>query len=204
MNLEEIMEKIKKYIDFSFKKTDLIGLYSVIFCFVFVEIFNITEIWENTFLENLQLIPLILGAILCFKAKKHKPFYIVIAMLLVLFFMRELSYGRVLFAAIPDNPHDFYPWSHYKWGYLANIIIGLYLVSIFIFGIIKKIWNDIIAIINKVKFPFLSFLTTLIFIAFEITGEKIHNTVLEEISELAIYCLTLSICIIYLKITNKE
>ncbi len=198
------MEKIKKYVDFDFKKTDLAGLFAVIICFIFVEIFNISEIYENTFLENLQLVPLILGAILCFRAKNHKPFYYIVAMFLILFFLRELSYGRVLFASIPESPHDFYPWSYYKYGYLVNIIIGIYLALIFIFGIVNKVWKDIISIIKKVKFPFWSFLITFIFIVFEITGEKIHNSVLEETCELAIYCLTLSVCIIYLNATNKK
>lgn len=198
------MKKIKKYIDFDFKKTDLVGLFAVILCFIFVEFFNITEIEENTVLENLQLIPLIIGAIFCFRAKNHKPFYYIIALLLILFFMRELSYGRVLFASIPGSPHDFYPWSYYKYGYLANIIIGIYLGLIFLYGIINKVWNNIFSIIKQVKFPLWTFLTTLIFIITEIIGESIHNSVVEEMSELAIYCLTLSICLIYLKTTNKQ
>lgn len=195
----KIMGKIKEFIDFGFKKSDLIAYFACIFCFVAVSLLNITEIYENSILENLQLVPLFIAAIICFKAKNHKSLFIIAGLFIILFFFRELSYGRVIYGAIPNTQNEFYPLSHFKYGYLTNVIIGIYIGIALLFGIIKKIWKDIFSLIKEVKFPLWTFLFIIIFIIFEILGEKADNTVLEEIAELTIYCLILSLCLIYKK-----
>ena len=60
---------VKKYLDFGLNKFDLISLFALVACFIFVKFSGITEIYENSLLENAQLIPLALGSIICFKAK---------------------------------------------------------------------------------------------------------------------------------------
>lgn len=200
-----IIKNFNRYIDLNFQKTDILAFLAIAFSIVYIKIFNLTEIPENSFLENLSLIPLISGIFICWKAKDCKTFFKVVSLIFFLMIMRELSYGRVIFCAIPNQPNEFYPWSHYKYGYLAHIFVGIYIFGIFIYGFLNKIWLDIIKIIKKVKLPIWTFLYSFICVFLQIFFERIGNTVIEETAELALYCLMVSICIIYInKLKNKK
>ena len=196
---------IKNYLDFGFKKSDLIALFALLACFLFIKLTGTNEIYENSLLENMQLIPLGLGSIICFRAKNHKVFFRFIALILILAFLRELSYGRVIFCAMPDNPHEFYKWSHYKYGWLAHVFIGIYIAGSVIWALFNKIWVDIADILKKVKMPVLTFLIAIFAIAAQVYSEKnLHNTIVEETAELIIYCTVLSLVLIYLNKLKKN
>ncbi len=196
---------LKKYLDFGFKKTDLISLFALIACYIFVKLTGIVEIYENSLLENTQLIPLLLGAFICFKSKNHKIFFRFIALILILAFFRELSYGRVIFCAIPDTPHEFYKWSHYKYGWLAHVIIGAYMIGSILWALFNKIWLEVIDVIKKVPIPILTFLISFVAIGVQIYSEKnLHSTIVEETAELIIYCTILSLVLIYFNKLKNE
>lgn len=195
----------KKYFDFGLKKTDLISLLALICCYIFIKLTGIVEIYENSLLENFQLIPLLVGAIICFKAKNHKIFFRFIALILILAFLRELSYGRVIFCQIPDTPHEFYKWSHYKYGWLAHVLIGVYIAASVIWALCNKIWLEIIDVFKKVKIPVITFLIAFGAISAQIYSEKyLHSTIVEETAELIIYCTTLSLVLIYYNKLKKS
>ena len=188
----------KKYLDFGLKKSDLITLFALIACYIFVKITGTVEIEENSLLENMQLIPLLIGSIICFKSKNHKIFFRFIALILILAFFRELSYGRVIFCAMPDNPHEFYKWSHYKYGWLAHVLIGAYIAISVLWALINKIWIETIDAIKFVKIPVTTFFISFGAILIQLYSEKyLHNTIVEETAELLIYCTTLSLVLIY-------
>ena len=194
-----------KCFDFGFKKTDLIALIVLIGCYIFIKLTGINEIYENSLLENVQLIPLLMGSIICFKSKNHKIFFRFIALILILAFLRELSYGRVIFCAIPDTPHEFYKWSHYKYGWLAHVLIGVYIAVSCIWALVNKIWLEVIDVIKKVKFPVITFLIAFAAIGVQLYSEKhFHSTILEETAELIIYCTALSLVIIYYNKLKSE
>lgn len=194
---------LKKYFDFTFQKTDLIAFFAILFCYLIIKLSGITEIYENSLLENLQLIPLLSCVVLCFRAKNNKIFFRFIALVLFLAFLRELSYGRAIFCALPDNPHEFYKWSHYKYGWIAHVLIGLYIALGTIWALFNKIHKEVIEIVKKVKFPVWTFLFCFGLIIVQLTAEKtIHNSCIEETAELAIYCLALSLVIVYCKKTK--
>ena len=111
------MKKILSCLEFKFNIFDLIAIISLIFSLIFVAVFQLQEIQENTILENLQTIILFLGFLFCFKAKNHKALFIFGAFIFFLMVAREMSYGRVIFAQMPDNPHEFYSWKDYKYGF---------------------------------------------------------------------------------------
>jgi len=190
---------MKKFLDFSFHKMNFLAVLVLVVSVIWVKFFNIVEIQENTIYENISVVPLIAGIIICIKAKKHKVFFNFAALILFLFIAREFSYGRVPFCAIEGtNGHDFYPWSHYKYGYLANIFVGIYIVLSILYALINKIWIDVIDIVKKTTIPFWSFI--LIFICIfiqEVSEHSFENTVVEEISEFVIYTLAFVIIWIY-------
>ena len=196
---------MRKFIDFSFNKMNYIALCVAISSILWAKIFNVVEIQENTIYENIAVLPLLAGIIFCIKSKKNKVFFNFIALILFLITAREFSYGRVPFCAIEgSNGHNFYPWSHYKYGYLANIFVGLYIASGILYALINKIWIDITEIFNKVKIPFWSFFCSFICIFVqEISEHRFENTVVEEIAEFTIYCLIFAIVWIYYKKINN-
>ena len=55
-----LKNKILQYLDFNFQKTDSIAIFLLILSISYIKIFNITEIYENSLLENIALIPLII------------------------------------------------------------------------------------------------------------------------------------------------
>lgn len=191
---------MKKFLDFGLDKANFIALIALIIGFVYVKAFNVVEIYENSTFENLAIIPLVISIVLCLKMKTQRVFFITLALFLFLIIAREYNYGRVIFCAMPDNPHDFYPWSHYKYGWLAHLIVGAYIIISALWAIINKIWVDIYNIIQKVKFPVWTFLFSFILTIIQVYYERVmHNTVVEEIAELGIYCFVLVLCIIYTK-----
>jgi len=195
---------MKKFLDFHFYKVNYIAIFILIISILWVKLFNISEIYENTIYENIAVIPLLISIFLCLKIKNHKIFFRVLAMLILLITLREFNYGRVPFCAMPDNPHEFYSWSHYKYGWVAHIIIGIYMIIGILYGLFNKICIDIIDIIKKTAFPFWSFSGAFICVIIQYLSErKLHNTVLEEIAEFIIYCLVFAITYIYYQKLKK-
>ena len=199
------MNFIKKYIDFHFYKENLIAIGALFISIFLILFFDLREIYENSLLENTQLIALLASFVYCFKTKKYRVFFNIVAMIVFLMFLREISYGRVFLPRPPQGGVDtMYPWSHYKYGFLVNYIVGLYIIAGALYGIIKKVWIDIIQIIKNIKFPFWSLFSGLICVIIQIISEsKFHNSCVEETVELVLYCLILAVIAIYIKKINK-
>ncbi len=194
------MKKILEMLDFRFHKEDIFAVLALIFSILFIKIFNLDNILENSLLENIQLVALVAGFVVCLVTKKYKVFYTFLAMLLFLMFARELSYGRAIFGRIPGMDGEFYTWSHYKYGYLAHIIVGIYIAIGILYALIKKIWIDVIEMIKNVKFPIWTFLASFGCVFVQMYSEKyLHSTCIEETAEFVLYCLILSLILIYRK-----
>lgn len=194
-----------KSIDFSFQKINLLAILAGILSILLTKIFNIQEIQENSLLENAQCIALILGFIYCiFSKTPMKKLFILGGLIFFLLFLREISYGRVFFAQIEGSPGNFYSWSHYKYGFLAHILIGIYIGICAIYAIWNKIWLNIFEILTKIKLQIMPFLFCAICTTVQILSEKfLHNTIIEETSELILYFSLFSICYIYLQKTKE-
>ena len=197
---------MKKFLDFSFDKINFLAVFVLITSVIWVKLFQITEIQENTIYENIAVLPLSAGIFLCLKFKSHKVFFNFLALMLFLVIAREFSYGRVPFCAIEGTEgHDFYQWSHYKYGFLANIFVGIYIALSILYALFNKIWVDIIDIFKKTTIPFWSFFSIFICILFqEFSEHTFDNTVIEEIAEFLIYTLIFCVVWIYYKKLIKE
>ncbi len=189
---------IKRYIDFSFNKFNIIPITVLIINFLVLRVFNITVIYENSWLENIQLVALIIPIFFALKVKSHKALFNFAAMFLILMIGREISYGRVFFGAIEGQPDGFYQWSDYKYGFLANYIVAIYIVFMFLYGLFNKIYLDIPLILRKIRLPFWSVFGCALCTFAQILGEGIlHNTVLEETAELVLYTIIATLVIYY-------
>lgn len=194
------MEKVLKFVDFKYFWNVLIALAIFAVCMLLIHFFNVEDIYENTLLENTQLIVLAGAFIMCLKAKNNKVLFNFGAMVIFLMFMREISYGRCLFAQMPDNPHMFYHWSHYKYGWLAHVIIGIYIACSCLYAIVNKIWLDVKNVFQNVRFPFWDLVVMALFVVFQMLGEKVlDSTCLEETAEFSLYCAIFALVYYYRK-----
>ena len=188
------MCKILTVLDFKPHCENIISFFALIFSVIFVKFYNLAEIFENTTLENTQLIFLFAGFVACFFAKKNKTLFNFVAMVLFLMFMREISYGRVFIdeTQIVFNKH------------LAHTLVGVYIGIGALYALVKKIWVDIIDIFKRIKFPVWTFLGCVISVLLQLISEEFwHNSVIEETAELVLYAFIFAFVLIYLK-QNKN
>ncbi len=194
-----------KNISFSLDKENWFIVLAIVLSIAYVKIFNLNEIYENTLLENFQLIPLIASFVLCTKAKKYKNFFKAIAIVVVFMFLRELSYGRTIFCLMPGDPYNTYPWSHYKYGFLVNYIVGAALGLSALWFIIKKVYLETFEILKTTILPFWTFFASFGLVAIQLISEKtLHSTIIEEISEFGLYFGILALVLIYRKQLEKN
>ena len=199
--MNNIFEFCKKHIDFSFKSTAVfLGL--ALLMILGLKLCGVHEIPENSWLENTQLIALFAGIYFCLTPKNNKDYKVInifFALIIFLLAMREISYGRVFFAQIPGT-NDFYHWSHYKYGYLAHIIIGLYIAGSLIWACWKKVFVKIWKVLKKTLFPFWNVMLLGVAIPLQVLAEKrFDNTLVEETLELLMYCLIAYMVFLYNK-----
>ena len=177
-------------LDFKFYKENFLIILSLIASVIFIKIFNLETIEENTLLENLQLVALLGGFFVSIKTKNHKTFFTFLAMLFLLMFAREISYGRVF---VDESVVQF----NKK---LCHILVGIYIGIGVLYALIKKIWVDIIDMIKNIKFPFWTFLIAILCVLIQIISEKtLHNSCVEETVEFMLYCSMVVLALIYQK-----
>lgn len=181
---------MKKFLDFKFYKENYLALIALIISFAFIKIFNLESIEENSFLENMQLIALLGGFFASLKTKKYKTFFTFLALIMLLMFAREISYGRVF---IDENVVNF----NKK---LCHILVGIYIGASVLYALIKKIWMDIIEIIKNIAFPFWTFFASIACVIIQIYSEgHLHNSCIEETAEFMLYSLMVALILIYRK-----
>lgn len=179
-----------KILDFKFYKENYIAIAALIISIIFIKVFNLQYIEENSLLENLQLVALFLGFVASIKTKNYKVFFTFLALVLVLMFMREISYGRVF---IDETQVNF----NRK---LCHILVGIYITASVLYALINKIWVDIVNMIKNIKFPIWTFLMSFGCVFAQLISEKcLDNTLIEETAEFMLYCLILSLILIYKK-----
>ncbi|MBQ9244687.1 hypothetical protein IJ182_00300 [bacterium] len=154
--------------------------------------------YENGILENIQMVILLIAFIFSIKAKANKKFFIFIALLILLFALREVNYGRTLFFPIPGQENMFYSWKEIKYGYLVNPIVGLYMAGMLIYFIVNKLYLVLWQYISKIKLPVINFIFLFVGIILSIYADKhTHNFVFEEMSELLLYSALAGIICLY-------
>lgn len=184
---------VKKYIKFDFRIADILLVIGISLVIILLKLYGINEIPENSLFENIQVIVLAFATVYCLYQRRKNPEYKAIntffAMVLFLMTMRELSYGRCIFCCVEGSTSEFYPWSYYKYGYLANIVVLLYVAAFSAYGLINEIWKSIWQALKTVKFPLVSAIILIVAIVATLTGEKVFDsTFIEENAEFLAYC----------------
>ena len=144
--------------------------------------------YENGVLENIQMIILLVSFLMALMAKANKKFFIFVALLILLFALREVNYGRTLFFSVPGEENMFYSWKEIPYGYLVNPIIGLYMLGILVYFFVNKLYLVLWQYITKTKIPVFNFCLIFAGIILSLYAEKYtHNFVFEEMAEMLLY-----------------
>ena len=196
-----------KNFTFKLRLADIAVIIGTALLVVILKLIGVTEIPENSLVENIQLIALSVGIFFCFFTRnnpEYKTLNRFIAMILVLMFLRELSYGRCIFCKIDGNPHEFYSWKHYQYGYLAHIFVGLYIAAVVIYGFVNKIFIQAWNALTTVQFPVISAILAVISIISTFYGEKVvDSSFVEEIAELSVYSIIACVIFYYNDVLSK-
>lgn len=166
--------------------------------------------YENGILENIQLVTLLIGFILCLCCQKITlsnnsmiKFFRFAALVLVILFLREINCGRTIFFPIPGEINSFYGWKDIKYGWLAHPVYGLYMAYVVFYFLRNGLFITLWKIIKNIKFPIWNIILMLIGMIWGTLAEKFfHNMVMEEITELLFYVSLTGI--IYLYAFNKN
>ncbi len=154
--------------------------------------------YENSILENLQLLVIGFGIYFALRAKYNKTFFKFVTLILGILFLREINCGRTLFFPVPDRPNCFYSWKEIKYGWLAHPLYGIYIAWTGIYFFWKKLYINLFTYVKQLKFPAWNCLFLLIgMIIGWISEHKFENIVLEEIAELLFYTALVGIIYLY-------
>lgn len=173
--------------------------------------------YENGLLENLQLVALLAGFILCLAYPKFNKsennndenhtsmvkFFRFAALVIVILFLREINCGRTIFFPVPGEVNTFYGWKDIKYGWLAHPLYGLYMAYVAFYFLFNKLFITLWDIVKNIKFPVWNILLMLVGMIWGTLAEEVyHNMVMEEITELLFYVALAGI--IYLYAYNKN
>ena len=150
---------------------------------------------ENGIIENMQLLWLAGGFAYCFKNRKEKfrnwggdsvSLWNAGMLYFFLLFMREISWGRVLFTN-PDGSSVQYSQMG-LYGRLVHPMVGILLVALLVWLYKARVWR----MLCSIQFPAKSFVVLLLFIFAAWLAEKgnyagFHGQVAEELAEFGAY-----------------
>lgn len=199
------MEMIKtffKRFDFSLSPITIAPLLIVLLTYPCMKFLPIQYTYENSLIENFQLFVLFLTFIFSIKAKADKKFFISVALICLILFLREINCGRTIFFPIEGVENAFYSWKEIKYGYLAHPLYGLFIGSSALYFLFTKSFMVLFKYIKYAKLSFYNWLFLFCGIIFGTVGEEIGNFALEEMMETLFYVSFMAL--IYLQGHNKK
>lgn len=193
MATNSFLTDLPKYIDYRVHKTSITVLLAAAVCLALSFILPESYGLKNAPPEFAQLGLLILCAIYAFTANNTRRLFIFAGFVIIFLSLREINYGRTLwFFADENDPTKFPKWKDIPYGWLAHVLVGVYLAILAAVFIWKKLWRDIRDILLSSRLPVWELCLAIVMAAAAHTVEEVtHNSLLEECLELGFYiCLT--------------
>lgn len=189
MNLLEVMIKnFKQRLDWGLQSAAVVP--AIVFLSIVPVVLFAPESWnwENSWLENVQLIVLGLGFVFALCAKHNKMLFRFLALAILLMMLREVNYGRTIFFPVEGEINKFHSWKDIKYGWLAHPLVGVYCVATGLFFLINKLYLTLWEYIKKAKIPAICVMFVILGTIGALAGEELGMEVLEEIFELLLCC----------------
>jgi hypothetical protein len=158
--------------------------------------------YENGIIEDVQLVMIIIIFAVCIRANNHKAFFNFMAMLMVAFFLREISYGCVFFP-VEGTENKFKKWQDiWEYGILIKYLFVGYVAWMVLYFIFSKAWLAPIGYLRSSRIPVIDMVLIVVGIVVSFAAELKKLYVLEESFELLFYFALLSV--VYLYSSKKE
>ena len=168
--------------------------------------------FENSWLENLQVVALIVGGIFNFKLIRQSSdhqiadFHIWSTVMTAFMTFREVSWGRVLYPyTFNDKGPVFVGMKDFAWKTEAQTLIILFIAFLVVFGLRRLPWKRLL----RCRLPFLIMVLMLICVVFSKCGDhgfilgRLQGQIVEEFAELAFYTMIPALCIHYRRELSK-
>ena len=160
--------------------------------------------WENSFIENFQLVVIAITFMVALRAKWAKKLFNWIAMITIMLFLREVNCGRVFFSK--NCPNSFKGWNEilpYPYNFIPRIVFAIFIIYAVYYFFKAQVYVELWQIIAKAKIDcwniFFMWLGIVVGTISEIT---INNMMLEETSETLFY-ISFAV-LVYLYGQNKD
>ncbi len=193
---------LKKHLDWRFRGTTWLTLVVALLCLLGEPMLPEAFGNKNSPVETVQMLVVLIGLYLSCTAKDYRNLFVFVSLVLIFVLAREVNYGRTLFIfENPENANQFPKWKDMEYGWLAHVIVGLYITGIAVYFIRRKVWHAIQQLLSRVQLPLWDVLLAVSALVAGVAYEAQHDNLSEELSELLLY--VGGVGILYLYTRNK-
>lgn len=158
------------------------------------------EAWgyENHWLENVQMLLLLLCFMLCLATGKDKPFYRTLALLVVVIALREVNCGRTLFFPVPGEVNRYYSWSQIPYGWVVRWAYKIFIAGVALRFILVRGFQTCYCLLKEWRLPVWNAGVGVVAVVVTLLAEKQWGEArLEELAELVVYATLASTLFLY-------
>lgn len=199
-----IIKGIWQKLDWTLYPTTLISFLTLIGCGICYLYLPVQYAYENSYIENVQLVVLAGIAMVALTAKNNTYFFRFIALMCIILFLREINCGRVLFP-IEGEANKFKKWDEiWDYGWLVRTGYGLIIASTVFYFLRNKLWKTLCFFWKQGGIPvFDAFFIPLGLFVQHLTEHMTQNMVLEECFETLFYVALFSVTYLYARGKRK-
>lgn len=193
---------MNRYLDWRFRGTTWVALVLALACVICSFVLPVSFGDKNSPLENVQMAIVIIGLFLTCTAKEKKSLYVFASLTLFLILAREVNFGRTLFIFADPEKGNVYPkWKDFEYGWVARVIVGLYMLWMLVYFIWRKVWRELWDLLRGYRLPVMDAVLAAGGMVIALVFEYMHNCLSEELGEIVLYAG--GVGIIYLYTRNK-
>lgn len=193
---------LKKHVDGRFRGTTWLTLVVAMLCLLGEPLLPEAFGNKNSPVETVQMVVVLIGLYISCTAKDYRNLFVFVSLVLFFVFAREVNYGRTLFIfEDPENANQFPKWKDMEYGWVAHVVVGLYITGILIYFVWRKVWLELQRMLSSVQLPVWDVLLAVSALIAGVAYEAQHDNLSEELSELVLY--VGGVGILYLYTRNK-
>jgi len=144
--------------------------------------------YENHWIENVQMLVLLLCFILCWRAKTDRAFWRTLAFLFVILALREVNCGRTLFFAVEGKENAYLKWSQIPYGWVVRLAYKAFIIAVvFVFVRVGGL-RTCVRLLKGSKWPVWNVAAGAVAVPVTVLSEHYFGyATLEELAELVVY-----------------
>lgn len=184
----QLADLLKNRLDFKFYKELLLPLLVAVLIVPAAKYLPMEYGYENSYVENTQMVCLFLAIVFCWRAKHNKCLFRFLSAIIFILALRETNFGKTLFYPDPVHPNKFLKWDQIPYAPYVDPVMIAYGIAIAIYFLRKKLIFVIPAFLEKGRLPvfYLLFMAGGM-ISGSIIDKASDNLVAEEMAELLFY-----------------